>query len=47
MANKNFQAIHGRFLLAGTASTLLGPALLLNLRKMSESAALQGIEIHL
>merc|ERR1719315_436485 len=30
-------AIHGRFLLAATVSTILGPGLLLNLRKMAET----------
>ena len=39
---KYVQAIHGRFLLAATASTMIGPTLLLNLRKMSENAAIQG-----
>jgi hypothetical protein len=29
-------------LLAATASTMIGPTLLLNLRKMSENAAIQG-----
>jgi len=36
-------AIHGRFLLAATVSTILGPGLLLNLRKMSESQALTDL----
>jgi hypothetical protein len=31
-----------RFLLAATASTMLGPSMLLYLRNASESAALQG-----
>ena len=35
--------IHGRFLLAATASTIVGPGLLLNLRKMSESQALTDL----
>merc|ERR1719422_1397659 len=32
--------IHGRFLLAATASTIVGPGLLLNLRKVAETQAL-------
>ena len=40
---KYVQAIHGRFLLAATASSLIGPTLLLSLRKMSENAAIQGL----
>merc|ERR1719308_142977 len=36
-------AIHGRFLLAATVSTILGPGLLLNLRKISENAAIQDL----
>ena len=43
---KYVQAIHGRFLLAATASTMIGPTLLLNLRKMSEMAAIQGKYSH-
>merc|ERR1712142_1185474 len=35
--------IHGRFLLAATASTIIGPGLLLNLRKMAESQALADL----
>ena len=35
-------AIHGRFLLAATVSTIVGPGLLLNLRKMAESDAIKG-----
>jgi len=40
---KYVQAIHGRFLIAASAATVIGPTLLLNLRKMSESAAIQGL----
>ncbi len=50
--NKQFQAdlygpkyvgaIHGRFLLAATVSTIVGPGLLLTLRKMAEADALKG-----
>jgi len=36
-------AIHGRFLLAATVSTIMGPGLLLNLRKMAESDALTDL----
>jgi len=36
-------AIHGRFLLAATVSTILGPGLLLNLRKMAENEALTDL----
>lgn len=39
---KYVQAIHGRFLLAATCSTIAGPTLLLNLRKMAENSAIQG-----
>ena len=39
---KYVQAIHGRFLLAATVSTIVGPSLLLNLRKMAEASAIQG-----
>ena len=35
--------IHGRFLLAATASTIVGPGLLLNLRKMAETQALTDL----
>jgi len=35
--------IHGRFLLAATASTIVGPGLLLNLRKVAESQALADL----
>merc|ERR1719232_1287742 len=40
---KYVQAIHGRFLLAATVSTILGPGLLLNLRKMAEASAIQEL----
>merc|ERR1719370_1837956 len=36
-------AIHGRFLLAATVSTILGPGLLLNLRRMAETDALNNL----
>ena len=39
---KYVQAIHGRFLVAATVSTILGPMLLLNLRKSAESSAIAG-----
>lgn len=39
---KYVQAIHGRFLLSATLSTILGPTLLLNLRKLAENSAIQG-----
>ena len=39
---KYVQAIHGRFLIAATVSTIAGPSILLNLRKISENAAIQG-----
>ena len=35
--------IHGRFLLAAAVSTTLGPALILNIRKMAESQALADL----
>merc|ERR1712156_1190019 len=40
---KYVQAIHGRFLLAATVSTIVGPSLLLNLRKMAEASAIQEL----
>ena len=40
---KYVQAIHGRFLVAASLSTIIGPSLLLNLRKIAESSAIQGI----
>merc|ERR1712228_892962 len=36
-------AIHGRFLLAATWATIIGPGLLLNLRKVSEAQALNDL----
>ena len=39
---KYVQAIHGRFLLAATVSTIAGPLLLLNLRKAAEASAMKG-----
>merc|ERR1711936_1132382 len=36
-------AIHGRFLLAASLSTIAGPSILLNLRKISENAAIQDL----
>jgi len=36
-------AIHGRFLLAATVSTIVGPGLLLNLMKMAETDALKDM----
>ena len=38
-----FQAIHGRFLVSATVSTIVGPMLLLNLRKMAESSAINDL----
>ncbi len=40
---KYVQAIHGRFLLSATVSTIVGPTLLLNLRKAAEFSAIQGM----
>lgn len=40
---KYVQAIHGRFLIAATVSTIAGPSILLNLRKISENAAIQDL----
>ena len=40
---KYVQVIHGRFLLAATLSTILGPSLLLTLRKSAESSAIQEL----
>ena len=40
---KYVDAIHGRFLLAATISTILGPGLLLNLKKMAETDALRDL----
>ena len=40
---KYVQAIHGRFLIAATVSTIAGPSILLNLRKMSENSAIQDL----
>ena len=37
------QAIHGRFLICASLSTVAGPTILLTLRKMSENAALQDL----
>ncbi len=39
---KYVQAIHGRFLVAPAVATVIGPALLLNLRKGAENRAMQG-----
>jgi len=36
-------AIHGRFLLAATVSTIVGPGLLLNLRKLAETDAITDL----
>jgi len=36
-------AIHGRFLLSATVSTIVGPGLLLNLRKMAEADAIKDL----
>ena len=36
-------AIHGRFLTFAACATVLGPTLLLNLRKMAESNAINGL----
>ncbi len=41
---KYVQAIHGRFLVAPGVATIIGPALLLNLRKGAENNAMQGRE---
>ena len=35
-------AIHGRFLTFAAAATVLGPTLLLNLRKIAENGAITG-----
>merc|ERR1719373_101251 len=40
---KYVQAIHGRFLLSATVSTIVGPGLLLNLRKVAENQALADL----
>merc|ERR1719360_166568 len=40
---KYVQAIHGRFLLAATVSTIVGPSLLLTLRKTAEADALKDL----
>jgi len=40
---KYVQAIHGRFLLAATVSTIAGPTLLLQLRRLAESSAIQDL----
>merc|ERR1712173_433164 len=40
---KYVQAIHGRFLLAATLSTIMGPSLLLTLRKSAEMTAIQDL----
>ena len=40
---KYVQAIHGRFLICASLSTVAGPTILLTLRKMSENAALQDL----
>jgi len=40
---KYVQAIHGRFLVAASLSTIIGPSLLLNLRKIAESSAIQDL----
>ena len=38
-------AIHGRFLTFAACATVLGPTLLLNLRKMAEMDAINGKEV--
>ena len=40
---KYVQAIHGRFLLAMSLSTIIGPSLLLKSRKIAESSAIQDL----
>merc|ERR1711963_372378 len=40
---KYVQAIHGRFLVAASVSTIVGPTILLNLRKMAEASAIQEL----
>ena len=40
---KYVQAIHGRFLLAASLSTIVGPSMLLTLRKRAELSAIQGM----
>jgi len=40
---KYVQAIHGRFLISASLSTTAGPAILLNLRKLSENSAIQDL----
>ena len=40
---KYVQAIHGRFLLAATVSTIAGPTLLLNLRSAAEQSAIKEL----
>ena len=39
---KYIGAIHGRFLTFAAAATVLGPTLLLNLKKMAETEAING-----
>lgn len=41
--SKYIGAIHGRFLLASTAAALIGPSILLTLRKMSEQNAIRDL----
>lgn len=41
--SKYVGAIHGRFLLASSAAAVAGPAILLKLRQMSESSAVDGL----
>merc|ERR1711994_685060 len=40
---KYVQAIHGRFLLAASLSTIVGPSMLLTLRKRAELSAIQDL----
>ena len=42
---KYIGAIHGRFLTFAAAATVLGPTLLLNLKKMAETEAINGIQL--
>ena len=42
---KYIGAIHGRFLTFAAAATVLGPTLLLNLKKMAETEAINGTQL--
>ena len=44
--SKYIGAIHGRFLTFGAVATVVGPTLLLNLRRIAETQAITGSDLH-